>query len=116
MNTTVTKELPPIRKWDCHRTSFLKADFWEALKSRVGTLALPKDVLMFYADASLRIYDKQYRTTVKVTTAGEVQVELKIGKCGFKSESFTFPTAAESIDNFVSLVEKYFQTKPAVLS
>ena len=111
---TITKELPAIKKWDCHRTSFLKADFWEALKSRVSTLILPKDVLMFYADASLRIYDKQYRTTVKVTTAGEVHVELKVGRYGFKSESFTFPTAAESIDNFVSLLEKYFEITSTV--
>jgi hypothetical protein len=110
------KAPPAIKKWDCHRTTFLKAEFWEALKSRMSDVTFPKDVLTFYADASLRVYDKHYRTTVKVTTAGEVQVELKIGKCGFKSESFTFTTAAESIDSFISLLEKYFDIKSAVLA
>jgi len=108
------KILPTDKRWDCHQTSFLKADFWTLLKSTVATLTFPKDLLFHYADASLRVYDKQYRTTVKVTTAGEVQIELKIGKCGFKSESFTFSTVAESIDSFVSMLEKYFNITSTV--
>lgn len=100
---------PFADKWDVHQSTFMRDDFWETLRHQLSQMKFPPNVTSLYAASSLTLRTKDLKTSVKITSAGEVQVERRISKLKFKSESKRHSTVKESVDHFVSAVQEHLQ-------
>jgi hypothetical protein len=100
---------PFADKWDVHQSTFMKDNFWTVLRQQVALMEFPSNVKPLYAATSLTLRTKDLKTSVKITSAGEVQVEHKISKIEFKSESKRYNTIKESVDHFVSAAQQHLQ-------
>jgi len=94
-------------RWSTHKTTFLRDEFWASVRHQLSLLQLQPNTVIDYAASSLTVRTKCRKTCVKITTAGEVQVECKIGKAEFKSKSSRYDTIKESVEQFVLALRQY---------
>jgi hypothetical protein len=100
---------PFADKWDVHQSTFMRDEFWAVLRQQLALMQFPKNINSLYAATSLTLRTKDLKTSVKITSAGEVQVERKISKIEFKSTSKRHSTVQESIDHFTAAVKEHLR-------
>lgn len=96
-------------KWENHKSTFLKDEFWSAIRHQISLMKFPANIDSMYAASSLTLRTKDLKTSVKITSSGEVLVERKISKLKFKSEISRHTTIKESVEHFVSALQQHLQ-------
>jgi hypothetical protein len=97
-----------MSKWDKHLTSFMKDEFWTAVRLEVTQLKITSGLEFMYADSSLTIHNKKRTRFVKITTGGEVQVERRINAIDFKSKKYRFDNLKEAVERFSECAHQQF--------
>jgi len=100
---------PHADKWEMHQSTFLKDEFWSTVRHQLTLMQFPKNVDSLYADSSLTLRTKDLKTSVKITSCGEVQVERKLSKIECKCMSYKHSSIKESVAHFTEAVQKHLR-------